>query len=55
MREADLLATAKELRSQIRTRCKLDPSWEKASHEMQQFYLMLARRVEGLEPRESLQ
>lgn len=55
MREADLLATAKELRSQIRTRAGLDGSWEKASHEMQQFYLVLARRVEGLEPKENLQ
>ena len=55
MREADLLATAKELRSQIRTRCGLDANWNKASLEMQNFYLMLARRVEGLEPRESLQ
>ena len=55
MREADLLATAKELRSQIRTRAGLEGGWEKASTEMQSFYLMLARRVEGLEPKESLQ
>jgi hypothetical protein len=55
MREADLLATAKELRNQIRIRCGLDASWNKASVEMQNFYLMLARRIEGLEPKESLQ
>jgi hypothetical protein len=55
MREEDLLATAKELRSQIRSRCGLDAHWERASKDMQSFYLVLARRIEGLEPKESLQ
>jgi hypothetical protein len=55
MREADLLATAKELRSQIRQRAGLEAAWERASVEMQNFYLMLARRVEGLEAKESMQ
>ena len=55
MKEADLLATAKELRSQIRLRCGLDPDWSKASPDLQQFYLLLARRVEGLETKGSLQ
>jgi hypothetical protein len=53
MRDSDLLATAKELRSQIRQRCNLNADWNKASLEMQNFYLMLARRIEGLEPKES--
>jgi hypothetical protein len=55
MREADLLAAAKELRSQIRQRAGLSTDWNKASREMQDFYLMLARRVEGVEARESMQ
>ena len=56
MREEDLLATAKELRQQIRSRAGLDGwPWERASKDMQSFYLVLARRIEGLEPKESLQ
>ena len=55
MRETDLLATAKELRSQIRTRAGLDADWQKATYEMQQFYLMLARRAEGLKETGNLQ
>ena len=55
MREADLLATAKELRSQVRSRAGLEGDWPRASAEMQQFYLMLARRIEGLETKEAMQ
>ncbi len=55
MREADLLATAKELRSQIRLRAGLEADWNRATLEMQNFYLMLARRAEGLEAKEQMQ
>ncbi len=49
--ETDLLQTAKELRGQIRRRAGLALDWEKASREMQAWYLLLARRAEGLEER----
>lgn len=49
LREEDLVQTAKEFRTQIRARAGLRCDWNKASKEMQAWYLLLARRAEGLE------
>jgi hypothetical protein len=49
MKQADLLETAKELRTQVRAKAGLLPLWDDASQSMQDFYLMLARRAEGLD------
>ena len=55
MREADILATAQELRSQIRLRAGLANNWPLISEELRQFYLMLARRTEGVGSVEKMQ
>ena len=47
--EEELLKTAKELRTQVRKLAGLECDWEKASPKMKTWYLMLARRAEGLE------
>lgn len=47
--ESALLDTAKELRAQIRGRAGLKCDWDKADSSMRAWYMMLARRAEGLE------
>jgi len=49
--ERDLLETARELRSQVRARAGLPAAWEQASESMQNWYVLLAKRAEGLEER----
>jgi hypothetical protein len=47
--ESELWQTAKELRAQVRQRAGLATNWEKMSEGMRAWYLLLARRAEGLE------
>ena len=49
--ERDLLDTARELRSQVRARAGLSAAWEQASEAMRNWYVLLAKRAEGLEER----
>lgn len=49
MHEEDLVQTAKELRAGVRKLAGLGLDWEKASREMRAWYMMLAKRAEGLE------
>lgn len=53
--ENDLLETAKEIRKQVRARAGLELDWDKASPAMRAWYLMLARRAEGVEKVETRQ
>ena len=50
--ERDLLDTARELRAQVRARAGLPANWEQASEAMRGWYLMLARRAEGMEQKQ---
>jgi len=47
--EQALLDTAKELRAQVRQQAGLQADWNKITPEMKAWYLMLARRAEGVE------
>lgn len=49
LREEDIVQTAKALRMQVRQLAGLQCDWERASNEMRAWYLMLAKRAEGLE------
>ena len=49
LRDADIVATAKELRSMVRKTAGLDTDWDKADAGMKAWYIMLAKRAEGLE------
>lgn len=45
----ELVETAKEIRKMVRGLAGLSEDWEKATSEMQSWYLMLAKRAEGIE------
>jgi hypothetical protein len=49
LREEDVIQTAKEIRRDVRRLAGLELDWEKAGAEMRAWYIMLARRAEGLE------
>lgn len=49
MREEELVATAKEIYRMIRELARLPVDWNKQPESMKRWYMMLARRAEGLE------
>lgn len=48
-REEEIVATAKELHRMVRGLANLPADWAKQSEGMKRWYMMLARRAEGLE------
>lgn len=48
-REEEIVATAKEIYRLVREVAKLPADWQKQSESMKRWYMMLARRAEGLE------